>query len=96
VADVATAKIIQSDIDQDWLRVLAASDHGGVPDHRLVRWINTFNDELGIVRRARNSVLYGDALEDSDLAAAVEMAQLVLNAAKRAGEIAMNTTAQVK
>lgn len=96
VVAVATAKLARSDIDQGWLRALAASDHGGVPDPRLVRWINTFNDEIEVLRRARSTVLYSEPLDDSNLAAAVEMGELVFNAARKAGYLAEQEAAQAR
>lgn len=88
-ADVAYAKLIRSDVQEDWLRALAADEYGGVPSDFLVRWINVFSDHLEIVRRARNNIIYREPLDDNNVAAAAQIAERLLEAAQIAGRTAM-------
>lgn len=84
VADVAAGKLIQSIVGVDWLRPLAAKTYGQDPAPHLIRWLGLFSDELETVRRARNNVVWGEFISDDNVAAAVQIAETILNLAKSA------------
>jgi len=85
IADAATAKRVQAEIEQEWLRPMAAIKHGDVPEKLLVRWMNLFSDELETVRRARDNIVYSEYLDDESLAAAADIAERLRSVAEEAG-----------
>lgn len=83
VADVAAGRPF-SDETPGWLRRLAAPVRGARPAVMLDRWLVLFADELETVRRARNNILWKQPISNGNVAAAVRIAERLLQLAKTA------------
>ena len=83
VADVAAGHPC-SDETPGWLQRLAAPVRGGRPSAMLDRWLVLFSDELETVRRARNNILWKQPISNGNVAAAVRIAERLLQLAKAA------------
>lgn len=84
--DAARGKATKADVYVPWIIALAPTERGGVPAHLLTRWANLLSEEIDTVKRARNNVLYNVPLDDRNLAAAADIAEMLVEAAQKAGE----------
>jgi len=86
VFDVAAGKILRDEVGVEWLRPTAAARHGEPPGEFITRWLVLFADELQVVWRARNNVQWGEWISDGNVAAAMQIAEKLLDSARAAAE----------
>lgn len=87
VADVAVGNLVSAEPSTpEWLRPAAARERGKPPTDLMVRWIEMFANELETVRRARNNVEWGEYISDGNVAAALQIAERILQLAKTAAQ----------
>lgn len=94
LVDAAHGKIAKPDIETPWLRVMAPDEYGGIPSDQLARWATVFSDEIKLVRRASNSVKFRERIGAGNVAAAADIAEQLVEAARQAGQSLLRQTAQ--
>ena len=69
----------------DWVDELPRIVSTDTPRGRLSRWVNVFQEELDVVKAARNTVAHALPIGDDDLASAVRIAARLLMYARVSG-----------